>query len=180
MALETLQGRFLPPCSWQSACSVMPLFPIMCHGQHELCILHKVLVAIGPSVHGLRWTQLCSLDLKWANGPNLAQLELTATEATPQRILPRGTGPLASSLPSVFNLVMLLTLPVNSANARASRSLFLKDYASTMPLEASWIMTWRLGKTPVVEVSSSSQENRVIEGRPEMTADVISSDCKIC
>lgn len=30
----------------------------------EVCILHKVVVATGPSAHGLRWTKLCSRDLR--------------------------------------------------------------------------------------------------------------------
>lgn len=56
------------------------------------------------------WAQvdkLCSLDLRWATGPNLAQLELIVIEVMPRRISSRDIGPLASSLGSAFKLVML-------------------------------------------------------------------------
>lgn len=99
-----LQAAFSPQlsASVRSSCYVSS-------ATRELCILHKAIVATGPLAHELGWTKLCSLDLRWATGPNLAQLELIVTDLIPQRILSRGIGPLASSLHSAFKPVLLLT-----------------------------------------------------------------------
>lgn len=111
------------------------------HAVLDLCILHKVILATGPSAHGLRWTKLCSLDLRWATSPNLAQLGLIVIETMSQRISSRGSGPLASSLHSAFKLVMLQSPAYSFCRPPEPRSSFLKDHATTEPLEAFWIMT---------------------------------------
>lgn len=97
----------------------------------ELCILHKAIVATGPLAHELRWTKLCSLDLRWATGPNLAQLELIVTD-----LIPPPKGPCQGVLDlwphlctQPLNLCCSWPLPINSVDPQGlGAPLILKDY----------------------------------------------------
>lgn len=62
-AQETLQGHCLPSC-WRQCLCITPIPNYVSWATVELCIVHTMTVATGPSAHGLRWTKLCSLDLR--------------------------------------------------------------------------------------------------------------------